>query len=58
MVSLYAQVSRVDRSSMTVDVEVCVERNPHDPEILTVADGRLVYVAVDAEGKPRFLPGA
>jgi acyl-CoA thioesterase YciA len=57
MVSLYAQVSREGRSSMTVDVEVCVERDPLNPQILTVADGRLVYVAVDAEGKPRPLPG-
>jgi len=58
MVSLYAEVLTEGRSSMTVAVEVCVERNPYEPEILTVADGRLVYVAVDADGKPRPLPGA
>jgi acyl-CoA thioesterase YciA len=56
MVSIYAQIAQVGRSSMTVDVEVRVERNPVQPETLVVADARLVYVAVDADGRPRALP--
>jgi len=56
MVSIYAQIAQVGRSSMTVDVEVRVERNPVEPETLVVADARLVYVAVDADGRPRALP--
>lgn len=56
MVSVYAEVIRVGRSSMTVDVEVCVDRNPANPETLTVADALLVYVAVDEQGRPRALP--
>lgn len=56
MVSVFAEVIRVGRSSMTVDVEVCVDRNPANPETLTVADARLVYVAVDEQGRPRVLP--
>jgi len=27
-----------------------------EPETLVVADARLVYVAVDADGRPRALP--
>ncbi len=56
MVSVFAEVIRTGRTSMTVDVEVRVDRNPADPETLTVADARLVYVAVDDEGRPRPLP--
>jgi acyl-CoA thioesterase YciA len=56
MVSVFADVIRTGRTSMTVDVEVRVDRNPADPETLTVADARLVYVAVDDEGRPRPLP--
>lgn len=56
MVSVYAEVSRAGRSSVTVDVEVCVDRNPAQPETLAVADARLVYVAVDEQGRPRALP--
>jgi acyl-CoA thioesterase YciA len=56
MVSVFAEVIRVGRSSMTVAVEVCVDRNPANPETLTVADALLVYVAVDEQGRPRALP--
>jgi acyl-CoA thioesterase YciA len=56
MVSVYAEVIRTGRTSMTVDVEVVVDRNPANPESLTVADARLVYVAVDDDGRPRPLP--
>lgn len=56
MVSVFAEVIRTGRTSMTVDVEVKVDRDPAAPQTLTVADARLVYVAVDDNGRPRVLP--
>ncbi len=53
MVSVYADVTAVGRTSMTVDLEVYVQRNPESPEIVFVADAQLVYVAVDQQGQPR-----
>ena len=51
VVSLYANVVSVGRSSITVDVVVYVERNPADPVIVKVTEARLTYVAVDAQGR-------
>ncbi len=53
MVSVFADVTAVGRTSMTVDLEVYVERRPAAPEIIHVADAQLVYVAVDEQGRPR-----
>lgn len=53
MVSLYAEVAEVGRSSIAVDVEVYAERNPAAPECVQVSRARLTYVAVDGEGRPR-----
>lgn len=53
MVSVYADICKIGTSSMTVDVQVLVERNPEQPETLYVADAQLVYVAVNSQGRPR-----
>lgn len=53
MVSLYAEVEAVGRSSIAVGVEVYAERNPAAPECVKVSAARLTYVAVDGRGKPR-----
>ncbi len=53
MVSIFAWIEGVGTSSMTVVAEVYVERNPHSPETVQVASARLVYVAVDDQGRPR-----
>lgn len=57
MVSVYADVTAVGRTSMTVDLEVYVQRNPEAPAIVFVADAQLVYVAVDQQGQPRPVEG-
>jgi len=53
LLSFYAQVTRLGRTSITVHVEVVAERNPADPQIVKVTEANLTYVAIDRDGKPR-----
>lgn len=55
VISLYANVVSVGRSSITVDVVVYAERRPDDPVIVKVTEARLTYVAVDAQGRKRTI---
>jgi acyl-CoA thioesterase YciA len=52
LISIYAEISDVGRSSMTVVVEVYAQRNAKAPECVKVSEAGLVYVAVDDSGKP------
>jgi acyl-CoA thioesterase YciA len=56
LLSFYARVERVGRTSFTVHVEVHAERNPAALQVVKVTDARLTYVAIDGDGKPRDLP--
>lgn len=56
IVSFYAKVVKVGRSSITVDVEVYAERNPEAPVVVKVTEAILTYVAVSASGVKRDLP--
>lgn len=56
LVSLYAEISHVGHTSVTVDVDVWIERDMNTPQVINVANAQLVFVAVDAEGNPRALP--
>jgi len=56
IVSLYAEIERVGRTSVTVKVEVYAERNFCDPLIVKVTEAELTYVAIDADGNKRELP--
>ena len=58
LLSFYAQVTRLGRTSITVHVEVVAERNPANPEIVKVTEANLTYVAIDKEGKPRVFAQA
>ena len=57
LVSFYATVSRVGRSSITVEVKVYAERM-HDGAVtcIHVTEATLTYVAIDANRKPRTVP--
>jgi len=48
VVSLYADIIKVGRSSITVDVNVYAERNPENPIVVKVTEAVLTYVALDA----------
>jgi acyl-CoA thioesterase YciA len=53
LLSFYASVLRIGRTSVTVHVEVVAERNPANPQVVKVTEANLTYVAIDREGKPR-----
>ncbi|MBA4743422.1 MAG: acyl-CoA thioesterase [Azoarcus sp.] len=55
LVSFYAEVVRVGRSSITVDVEVFAERDPSAPKVVKVTEATLTYVALDEEGNKRLV---
>lgn len=55
LASCYADVTRVGRSSITVRVETIVRRR-RTGESVQVTEGIFVYVALDADGKPRPVP--
>ena len=52
VVSFYARVVRVGRTSITVDVEVYARRRELH-EVVKVTEATLTYVAVDDERRPR-----
>ena len=52
-VSFYAEVIRVGRTSITVNVEVFAERNPAEREVVKVTEATLTYVATDSQRRPR-----
>ena len=56
IVSLYAEIVRVGKTSITVRVEVYAERNYSDPIIVKVTEAELTYVAIDMLGNKRVLP--
>ncbi|MBL8449612.1 MAG: acyl-CoA thioesterase [Dechloromonas sp.] len=56
VVSFYARVVRVGKTSITVDVEVYAERNYAEPIVVRVTQAQLTYVAIDSEGEKRDVP--
>ena len=55
IVSFYARVLKVGRTSITVDVEVFSQRD-RGREVVKVTEAQLTYVAVDEGRRPRVLP--
>ncbi|MBX3632067.1 MAG: acyl-CoA thioesterase [Simplicispira sp.] len=51
--SFFAHVTRIGRTSVTVEVEVYSERFAGQGRYVKVTEARLTYVALDAEGRPR-----
>ena len=58
LVSFYAEVTRVGRTSITVGVEVYAQHNPTDVVCVKVTEASLTYVAVGPDRQPRELPPA
>ena len=52
VVSFYAEVARVGKTSITVNVEVYAERGL-EREVVKVTEATLTYVAVGSDRKPR-----
>ena len=56
LISCYAEVTRIGRTSLSVKVEVYAERNRQQEECIKVTEATLTYVAVGEDRKPRVVP--
>ena len=56
LLSFYAKVERIGKTSVTVNVEVYAERNPANLQVVKVTEANLTYVAIDRDGNPRPIP--
>jgi len=55
-VSVYAEIERVGRTSMTIAVEAW-RRERHLEEPIKVTEAKFTFVAVDDSGRPRAVDG-
>jgi acyl-CoA thioesterase YciA len=53
IVSFYADIVRIGRTSITVNVEVYAQRRPQAEIVIKVTQATLVYVALDENRRPR-----
>ncbi|PRC91628.1 acyl-CoA thioesterase [Solimicrobium silvestre] len=56
LLSFYADVVKVGRTSITISVEVYAERNRLEADTVKVTEAMLTYVATDDDRKPRIIP--
>ena len=56
ILSFYAKMERIGRTSMTVNVGVYAERFNNQGHYIKVTEAQLTYVAIDDAGKPRPVP--
>ena len=53
ILSFFASLTRIGRTSLTVQVEVYAERFQAQGQYIKVTEASLTYVAIDDSGKPR-----
>lgn len=56
ILSFFAKVTRIGRTSITVDVSVFAERYRNQGSYIKVTHATLTYVAIDEQGRPRPIP--
>lgn len=56
IISCYAHITRVGKTSITVHVRAFAERHGQSHEQIQVTEADLTYVAVDEHSKPRMIP--
>ncbi len=56
LLSFYADIVRVGRTSITVFVQVYAQRNRLQGECVKVTEATLTYVATDDDRRPRVVP--
>lgn len=56
LISCYAEVVHVGKTSLAVHVEVYAERDRGIEECIKVTEAKLTFVAVDEQGKKRLVP--
>ena len=57
LISVYAEVERVGRTSMQIRIEVVASRNRGETEV-KVTEGMFTFVALDDEARPRLVDPA
>ena len=57
IVSFFAEIVEVGRTSVKVDVAVYAERDLAQPHVVKVTEAVLTYVAINQQGEKRELPG-
>jgi acyl-CoA thioesterase YciA len=58
VVSVYANIARAGRTSITVHLEAWVRRRRESQSMILVTDGNFTFVAIDEQGKPQVIPQA
>jgi acyl-CoA thioesterase YciA len=53
VVTFFAEIARVGRTSITIDVEVYAQRDPSEEVTVKVTEAKLTYVAVGSNRRPR-----
>ena len=56
ILSFFAKMERIGRTSMTVNVGVYAERFANQGTYIKVTEARMTYVAIDDKGRPRPVP--
>ncbi|MCL1960454.1 MAG: acyl-CoA thioesterase [Desulfovibrionaceae bacterium] len=56
ILSFYAKMERIGRTSMTVNVGVYAERFNNQGHYIKVTEATLTFVAIDDQGRPRPVP--
>ncbi len=56
LISCYGEIVKVGRTSITVQVEVCAQRNRVEKECVKVTEATVVYVAVNKKRQPMQIP--
>jgi acyl-CoA thioesterase YciA len=56
VVSFYAEIIKVGRTSITVDVQVYAQRDPAKPICVKVTEATLTYVSVGEDRRPKVVP--
>lgn len=56
LLSFYAHIVHVGRTSVTVEVSVYAERIQRQGRYIKVTEATLTYVAIDEDGRPRAIP--
>jgi acyl-CoA thioesterase YciA len=52
VVSIYAQTTKIGRTSITLHVRVCANRRANPDQNVKVTEADVVFVAVNTEGRP------
>lgn len=55
LLTLYADAVRAGRTSMTIHVKVCARRRTDPDTLVNVTEAEVVFVCVDAAGRPKPL---